>query len=84
MMPGWSVELHHDVLGKPIIVVLPRTLADALGPTLIVYGDEAAWHLEELRWDVACRLGDYREWDELLCEIRVRLAWQMPFPPAAQ
>jgi len=80
LMPGWSVELHHDVLGEPIVVIVPQNLDDTIGPTLIVYGDEEAFHLEELRWDTARKLGDYRAWDEVLRGVRISLIWEMPFP----
>jgi hypothetical protein len=77
----WSVELHLDVLRKPMIVILPETLDDAIGPTLVVYRDETAFHLEELRWDAYRKLGDYREWTDVLRAVWLRLFWEMPFAP---
>jgi len=81
LVPDWSVELHHDVLRKPMIVILPENLDDAIGPTLVVYGDETAFHLEELRWDACRKLGDYRVWADVLRAVWVRLFWETPFAP---
>jgi len=78
-MPNWSVELHRDVFGKLIIVILPADLDDAIGPTLVVYEDGTAFHLEELHWDAARKLGDYRTWDDVLRGVRIRLLWEMPY-----
>src|SRR5271167_4717482 len=58
LMPDWSVELHLDVFRRTMIVILPETLDDAIGPTLVVHGDDTAFHLEELRWDAYRKLGD--------------------------
>ncbi len=81
LLPDWSVELHHDELREPMIVIQPENLDDAIGPTLVVYRDETAFHLEELRWDTYRKLGDYRVWADVLRAVRVRLFWEMPLPP---
>jgi hypothetical protein len=81
LTPNWSVELHHDVLRKPMIVILPENLDDAIGPTLVVYGDEIAFHLEELRWDICRKRGDYCVWTDVLRAVWLRLFWEAPFAP---
>jgi hypothetical protein len=81
LVSDWSVELHLDVLRTPMIVILPETLDDAIGPTLVVYRDETAFHLEELRWDASRKLGDYRAWEDVLRAVCLRLFWQMPNAP---
>lgn len=78
LMPDWSVELHYDVQCKPMIVILPVDLDDATGPTLVVYGDETGFHLEELLWDTCRKLGDYQLWTDVANAVRIRLVWQMP------
>src|SRR5208337_2701960 len=78
LMPNWSVELHHDVLRNPMIVILPENLDDAIGPTLVVYRGKTAFHLEELRWDSYRRLGGYRAWSDVLQAVRTRLIREMP------
>jgi|HubBroStandDraft_3_1064219.scaffolds.fasta_scaffold844607_1 hypothetical protein len=81
LIPNWSVELHHDVLRKPMIVILPEDLDDAIGPTLVVYADEIAFHLEELRWDTCRKRGDYCAWTDVLRAVWLRLFWEAPFAP---
>jgi hypothetical protein len=81
LVPNWSVELHHDVLRKPMIVILPENLDDAIGPTLVVYGDETVFHLEELRWDTCRKRGDYCVWTDVLRAVWLRLFWETPFAP---
>jgi hypothetical protein len=81
LAPDWSVELHLDVLREPMIVILPETLDDAIGPTLVVYRDETAFHLEELRGDAYRKLGDYRVWSDVLRVVWLRLFREMPFAP---
>ena len=71
--PDWSVELHHDPISQPMIVILPESLDDATGPTLVVYSDETAFHLDELRWDVYRRLGDYHAWGDVVGAVRISL-----------
>jgi hypothetical protein len=78
-LPDWSVEIHHDVLRQPTIIILPENLDDDGGPTLVVYGDETGFHLEELGWDTYCKLGDYHAWADLVRSVRIRLTWEMPF-----
>jgi hypothetical protein len=80
LLPDWSVELHHDELRKPMIVIQPENLDDAIGPTLIIYRDKAAFHLEELRWDTYRKLGHYRLWANVLRAVRINLIWETPFP----
>jgi hypothetical protein len=82
LVPHWSVELHLDVLRKPMIVILPENLDDAIGPTLVVYRDETTFHLEELRWDNYRKLGDYRVWTDVLRTVWDRAFWEMPFAPS--
>ncbi len=65
LVSDWSVELHIDVLRRPMIVILPKHLDDAIGPTLVVYGDDTAFHLEELRWETYRNLGVYRVWTDV-------------------
>ena len=81
LVPNWSVELHHDVHRKPMIVIMPETLDDAIGPTLVVYGDEIAFHLEELRWETYRKLGVYRVWTDVLRAVWLRVFWEMPSAP---
>ena len=81
LIPNWSVELHHDVLRKPMIVILPENLDDAIGPTLVVYADKIAYHLEELRWDTCSKHGDYRVWTDVLRAVRLRLFREAPLAP---
>ena len=78
-LPDWSVEIHYDALSQPTIIILPENLDDDTGPTLVVYGDETGFHLEELRWDTYCKLGDYQAWADLVRSVRIRLTWEMPF-----
>ena len=80
LMPDWSVELHLDVLREPMVVILAENIDDDIGPTLVVYRDETAFHLEELRWDAYRKLGTYQAWAGLVRAVRVRLFWEMPFP----
>ncbi len=79
LVADWSVELHLDVLRKPMIVILPDNLDDAIGPTLAVHGDEIAFHLEELHWDTCRKIGVYREWGDVLHAVRIRLIWETSF-----
>ena len=81
LVPDWSVEIHHDVHRKPMIVILPENLDDAIGPTLVVYGDDTAFHIEELRWDTYRKLGDYRVWTDVLRAVWLKLFWEMPSAP---
>ena len=81
LMPDWSVELHLDMLRKPMIVILPENLDDAIGPTLVVYGGDTAFQVKELRWDACRKLGDYRLWTDVLRAVWLRLFWEMPFAP---
>jgi len=80
LAPDWSVELRHDVLGCPTIVILPDDLDDANGPVLFVHREGSAFHLEELRWSTYRKLDEYRAWAEVLRAVRIRLAWEAPFP----
>jgi hypothetical protein len=80
IVPGWSVELHHDVLRQPTIIIQPENIDDNILPTLVVYGDETGFHLEELRWDTYCKLGAYQAWADLVRSVRVSLIWEMPSP----
>ena len=81
LVSDWSVELHLDALRNPMIVILPKALDDAIGPTLVVHRDAAAFHLEELRWDACRKLGDYRAWTDVLRAVWLRLFWEMPDAP---
>jgi hypothetical protein len=81
LVSDWSVELHLDMLRKPMIVILPENLDDVIGPTLVVYGNETAFHLEELHWDTYRKLGEYREWTDVLRAVWLRVFWEMPFAP---
>jgi hypothetical protein len=81
LVSDWSVELHLDVLRKPMIVILPETLDDAIGPTLVVYRDETGFHLEELRWNAYRKLGDYRVWTDVVRAVWLRLFSEMQFAP---
>jgi hypothetical protein len=80
LMSDWSVELHYDVLGKPIIIILPDDLDDPAGATLVVREDEAVIHLEEFCEDTYRKLGEHRVWADVLRAIRIRLIWEMPIP----
>jgi hypothetical protein len=80
LRPEWSVELHHDVLGKPVIVILPDDLNDPIDPTLSVHRDDAAFHLEELSGDTYRKLGKHRGWDDVLRAVRIRLIWDTQLP----
>jgi hypothetical protein len=82
LRPEWSVELHHDVLGKPVIVILPDDLNDPIDPTLSVHRDDAAFHLEELSGDTYRKLGKHRGWDDVLRAVRIRLIWDTQLPRA--
>jgi len=79
--PSWSVELHHDIHGKATIVILPADLDAESGPTLIIDAGEAAFHLDELDGDACRRLGEHLVWADLLRAVRIKLVWEMPFPP---
>ena len=79
--PNWSVELHDDIPGKAAIVILPEDLAEAIGPTLIVHADELAFHLDELHGRAYRKLGRHLVWEDVLRAIRIRLIWEMSFPP---
>jgi hypothetical protein len=79
--PNWSVELHDDVPDKATIVVLREDPHDAMGAILIVHADESAFHLEELHGNAYRKLGRHLVWDDVLRAVRIRLIWQMPFPP---
>jgi len=81
LVSDWSVELHLDMLRKPMILILPKSLDDAIGPTLVVHGDDPAFYLEELRWDAYRKLGAYRVWTDVLRAVWLRLFWEMPFAP---
>jgi hypothetical protein len=81
LRPDWSVELHYDVLGKPLIVVLPDDLDDPVDSTLIVRSDDDVFHLEELCEDTYRTLGEHGLWPDVLRAVRTRLIWEMPFPP---
>ena len=81
LVPDWTVELHLDMLCKPMIVILPENLDDAIGPTLVVYGDDTAFHVEELRWDACRKLGEYRVWTDVLRAVWLRVFWETPFAP---
>jgi hypothetical protein len=80
LAPNWSVELQYDVLGETTIVVLADDGGDDICPTLIVYADESAFHLEELCGDDYRKLGAYLGWADVLRAVRIRLIWEMPIP----
>jgi hypothetical protein len=80
LVPNWSVELHCDVLGEATIVVPPDDPDDDICPTLIVYADKSAFHLEELCGEDYRKLGVYRGWADVLRAVRIRLIWEMPIP----
>jgi len=80
LVPDWSVELHHDVLGNANIVILPKDFDDAIGPTLFVHREGATFLLEEVRWGGYRKLDEYLAWADVLRAVRVRLIWEMPFP----
>ncbi len=80
LVPDWSVNLRHDILGNATIVILPDDLDDSIGPALFVHGEGSTFHLEELRWGAYRKLDEYRTWDEVLRAVRIRLIWEMPFP----
>jgi hypothetical protein len=79
--PNWSVELHDDIPGRATIVILPADLDEVIGPTLVIHADETAFHLEELDADAFRRLGKHLVWTDVLRAVRIRLVWEMPFPP---
>jgi hypothetical protein len=79
--PDWSVELHHDVLGRPFIVILSDDLDDPVDFTLVVRRDDAPFRLEELCGDTYRKLGDCGLWVDVLRAVRTRLSREMPFPP---
>lgn len=81
LRPDWSVELHHDVLGKPMIVVMPDDLDDPVGSTLVVRSAGEVFHFEELCGDTYRKLGEHWRWPDVLRAVRTRLLWEMPFPP---
>jgi hypothetical protein len=81
LRPDWSVELHHNPHGKTLIVILPDDLDSALNPTIVVRGDDAIFHVEELRGDTYRKLGEHWRWGDVLRAVRSRLIWEMPFPP---
>lgn len=78
--PEWSVELHHDEHGEAVIVIMPEDPDDVIHPTLIVYADASAFHLDELRCDAYQRLGDHRGWADILRAVQIRLIWEMALP----
>jgi hypothetical protein len=80
LTPDWSVELRHDVLGSATIVILPEDLDDANGPVLFVHREGPAFHFEELRWGRYRKLDEYQAWADVLRAVRIRLAWEAPFP----
>lgn len=80
LMPDWSVELRHDVLGSATIVIVPEDLDDANGPILFVHREASAFHFEELRWGRYRKLDEYQVWADVLRAVRIRLAWEAPFP----
>ena len=79
--PQWSVELHDDIPGKAAIVILPEVPDAATGPTLVVHADKSAFHLEELHGYAYRKLGKHPVWNDILRAVRIRLLWEVPFPP---
>ncbi len=78
--PTWSVELRDDLPGPATIVVVPEDLDAAIGPTLVIHADAAAFRLEELDGAAGRKLGDHQAWVDVLRAVRIRLAWEMPLP----
>ena len=68
------------MLGEATIVVLADDPDDDICPTLIVYANESAFHLEELCGDDYRQLGAYWGWADVLRAVRIRLIWEMPIP----
>src|ERR1700678_2590089 len=81
LWPDWTVELHRDMHGKPLIVILPDDLDNDVDPTIVVRRDAAVFHLEELSGDTYRKLGEHWLWSDVLRAVRTRLIWEMPFPP---
>jgi hypothetical protein len=81
LRPDWSVELHHDMHRRPLIVILPDDLDNGVDPTVVVRRDAAVFHLEELCGDTYRKLGEHWLWVDVLRAVRTRLIWAMPFPP---
>jgi hypothetical protein len=81
LRPDWSVELHHNPHGKTLIVILPDDLDSAADPTIVVRGDDAVFHVEELCGDTYRKLGEHWRWGDVLRAVRGRLIWETPFPP---
>ena len=79
-VPNWSVDLHYDEEGKPTIVVMPEDHNDTISPTLIVYANASAFHIDELRGDAYRNLGEHDSWADVLRAVRIRLIWEEPFP----
>ena len=82
IVPDWSVELQCDDLGDATIVILPDDCNDSIGSALVVRRDDAAFRLEELCGDTHRKLGEHREWVDLLCAVRIRLISETQFPTA--
>ena len=81
LRPDWSVELHDNPHGKTLIVILPDDLDNDVDPTIVVRGDDAVFHVEELCGDTYRKLGEHWLWVDVLRAVRSRLIWEMPFPP---
>jgi hypothetical protein len=81
LRPDWSVELHDNPHGRTLIVILPDDLDSVVDPTIVVRGDDAVFHVEELCGDTYRKLGEHGRWGDVLRAVRRRLIWEMPFPP---
>jgi hypothetical protein len=76
LKPDWSVELHPDMIGEPLVVILPDDLSDPLGFTLAVRRDDAGFHLEELSGDTSRNLGERWLWPEVPRAVPIRPTWE--------
>jgi hypothetical protein len=76
--PDWSVEIHYDEDGKAHIVVMPDDRDDNIYPSFIIYTNESAFCVDELRCDTYRKLGEHHAWADVLRAVQIGLKWEVP------
>ena len=74
--PDWSMERHRDTMGAVSVIIIPPSVDDTVGPTLIIRKAASVFHLDQFRWDEYDSLGDYLDLDDLSGAVRDALMCQ--------